>query len=233
MQPVAMHIADGIINGPTAVACAAAAVLLLGMCVVKARTDLDDRLVPMAGLTAAFIFAVQMLNFAVLPGVSGHLLGGALAAALVGPWVGALCVAIVLIVQSLLFADGGVTALGLNIVNMALIGAFVTYGVLRLLLKALPRTPAGVSAAVFVTAIVSVVAGASGFVVEYAVGGTTSMPMPTVTGTMLGLHLLIGIGEGLITAATVATVAKTRPDLVYALKDRMASLTPAATKGAA
>lgn len=228
-----MHIADGIINGPTATACAVLAVALLGLCVVKARSDLDDRLVPMAGLTAAFIFAVQMLNFPVLLGVSGHLLGGALAAALVGPWVGALCVAIVLIVQSLLFADGGITALGLNIVNMALIGAFVTYGVLRLLLKALPRTATGVSVAVFITAVVSVAAGASGFVVEYAIGGTTNMPLPTVTGTMLGLHLLIGLGEGLITAATVATVAKTRPDLVYALKGRTPAPLAATVKGAA
>lgn len=232
MEPVAMHIADGIINGPTAVVCAALAAVLLALCVVKARSDLDDRLVPMAGLTAAFIFAVQMLNFPVLLGVSGHLLGGALAAALVGPWIGALCVAIVLIVQSLMFADGGITALGPNIVNMALIGAFVTYGVLRLLLKVLPRTATGLSVAVFVTAVVSVVAGASGFVVEYAVGGTTSMPMPTVTGTMLGLHLLIGLGEGLITAATVATVAKTRPDLVYALKGEPVAAA-AVVKGAA
>ncbi|MGH8883503.1 MAG: energy-coupling factor ABC transporter permease, partial [Stackebrandtia sp.] len=138
MEPVAMHIANGIINGPTAAAFAVLAVVAVTLCVIKARRDLDERLVPMAGLTAAFIFAVQMLNFNVLPGVSGHLLGGALAAALVGPWVGALCVAIVLIVQCLVFGDGGLSALGLNIVNMALIGAFVTYGVLALALKVLP-----------------------------------------------------------------------------------------------
>lgn len=228
-----MHIADGIINGPTAAVCAALAAALLALCVVKARADLDDRLVPMAGLTAAFIFAVQMLNFPVLLGVSGHLLGGALAAALVGPWIGALCVAIVLIVQSLMFADGGITALGPNIVNMALIGAFVTYGVLRLLLRVLPRTTTGLSIAVFVTAVVSVAAGASGFVVEYAIGGTTNMPLPTVTGTMLGLHLLIGIVEGLITVTTVAAAVKLRPDLVCALKGHTPVPVPATVKGAA
>ncbi|WP_414715092.1 energy-coupling factor ABC transporter permease [Stackebrandtia sp.] len=213
-----MHMADGIINVPVTVIFALVALVLLVLCGAKARADLDERLVPMAGLTAAFIFAVQMLNFTVLPGVSGHLLGGALAVALVGPWVGALCVSIVLIVQSLLFADGGLTALGLNITNMALIGAFVTYGVLRLLLKVLPRTPTGVSVAVFLTSIVSVMAGASGFVFEYAIGGTTHMSMGVVAGFMLGAHFLIGLGEGVITAATVATVSRTRPDLVYALR---------------
>ena len=100
-----------------------------------AGRDLDDRLAPMAGLVAAFIFAVQMLNFPVLPGVSGHLLGGALAAILVGPWVGALCVAVVLIVQALVFADGGVTALGLNITNMALVGTAVGYLLIAVLLR--------------------------------------------------------------------------------------------------
>src|ERR1043165_7664206 len=119
MDIEAMHIANGIVNGTVSAIFAVFAALALAFCVWRARADLDDRLAPMAGLVAAFIFAVQMLNFQVLPGVSGHLLGGALAAVLVGPWVGALCVAPVLIVQCLLFADGGLTALGLNVFNMA------------------------------------------------------------------------------------------------------------------
>src|SRR6188472_2021225 len=122
MSVVAMHIANGIVNGPVSAAFGGIALAALSVAVAKGRADLDDRLAPMAGLVAAFIFAVQMLNFPVLPGVSGHLLGGALAAMLVGPFVGALCVSVVLVVQCLLFADGGLTALGLNITNMALLG---------------------------------------------------------------------------------------------------------------
>ncbi|GAA4918625.1 cobalt/nickel transport system permease protein [Stackebrandtia albiflava] len=234
MDTVAMHIADGIIDGPTSAVFAAVALALLAACVVKARDDLDERLVPMAGLTAAFIFAVQMLNFAVLPGVSGHLLGGAMAAALVGPWVGALCVSTVLIVQALMFADGGITALGLSIVNMALIGALVTYGILRLLLKLLPRTRSGVTVAVFVTSVVSVVAGAAGFVLQFAIGGVADFGpgLGAIATGMLGIHLLIGVGEGVITATTVLAVATARPDLVHALRGHTLPHRPAVAGGA-
>ena len=128
-----MHMSDGIVNAPTSVLFGVIAVVAVGFCAVRARTELDERTVPLAGLVAAFIFAVQMVNFPILPGVSGHLLGGALAAILVGPYTGALCIAIVLVVQSLLFADGGVTALGANITNMALIGVAAGYGTAVLL----------------------------------------------------------------------------------------------------
>src|SRR5690606_31786896 len=117
---VALHVADGVIETPVAALFAALAVAVLAVCLARGRRELDDRLAPMAGLVAAFIFAAQMLNFPVLPGVSGHLVGGALAAVLVGPWIAALCVSVVLIVQALVFADGGLTALGINITNMAL-----------------------------------------------------------------------------------------------------------------
>jgi cobalt/nickel transport system permease protein len=116
-----MHMSDGLVNAPTSVVFGLA-IAAVALCAWKARAELDERTVPLAGLVAAFIFAVQMINFPILPGVSGHLLGGALAAILVGPYTGVLCIAIVLVVQSLLFADGGVTALGMNITNMALIG---------------------------------------------------------------------------------------------------------------
>jgi len=218
MDTVAMHIANGIVNGTVSAAFGAVAVVALAICISRGRNDLDDRLAPMAGLVAAFIFAVQMLNFQVLPGVSGHLLGGALAAMLVGPWVGALCVATVLTVQCLLFADGGLTALGLNITNMALIGTAAGYLLIALLLRVLPRTPAGLAITAFVASVVSVVVASQGFVLEYALGGTTKLSLALIAGTMAGSHLLIGIGEGLIAATTVATVAKVRPDLVYALR---------------
>src|SRR3954466_10073845 len=128
-----MHMSDGLVSAPTSLLFGVVAVAWLAVAVSRARADLDDRTAPMAGLVTAFVFAVQMINFPILPGASGHLLGGALVAILVGPWVGSLCIAIVLIVQSILFADGGLTALGLNITNMALVGTFTGYAVARAL----------------------------------------------------------------------------------------------------
>lgn len=215
---VAMHISNGIIGIPVSALAGLLAVVALAVCLIRARADLDDRLAPMAGLVAAFIFAVQMLNFPVLPGVSGHLLGGALAVMLVGPWVGSICVALVLVVQALLFADGGLSAIGLNVLNMGVIGTFTAFGLAALLLKVLPRTNTGIVVTSWIVSVVSVVVVSQAFVAEYALGGTTSLPILGIAGTMAGFHLLIGIGEGLITAITVGTVAKVRPDLVYALR---------------
>jgi len=218
MPNLAMHISNGIIDAPVSAAFAGLALVALAICVNRGRNDLDERLAPMAGLVAAFIFAVQMLNFQVLPGVSGHLLGGVLAAMLVGPWVGALCVSTVLIVQCLVLADGGLTALGLNITNMAVIGTAAGYLLAALLLRFLPKNPTGLAITAFVASVIGVVAASQGFVFEYWLGGTTSLSIPVVSGTMAGSHVLIGIGEGLIAATTVATVARVRPDLVYAMR---------------
>jgi cobalt/nickel transport system permease protein len=218
MHANAMHIANGIVNGPVSAAFGALALAALAVCVARGRNDLDDRLAPMAGLVAAFIFAVQMLNFQVLPGVSGHLLGGVLAAMLVGPWVGVLCVSTVLVIQCLLFADGGLTALGLNITNMALLGTAAGYVLVALLLRLLPKTPAGLGLTAFIASVVSVVVASQGFVLQYWLGGTTQLPMAAVAASLGGVHVLIGVGEGLITATTVATVARVRPDLVYAMR---------------
>ncbi|GAA4945933.1 energy-coupling factor ABC transporter permease [Actinoplanes utahensis] len=218
MDVQAMHIANGIINGPVSAIFIAIAAAGLAVCVWRAKVDLDDRLAPMAGLVAAFIFAVQMLNIQVLPGVSGHLLGGTLAVILVGPWVGALCVATVLLVQALVFADGGLTAIGLNITNMALLGTAAAYLLVALLLRILPRTTGGLGATALIASVVGVVVAAMGFVVEYALGGTTELSLGAIAATMAGTHTLIGVVEGLIAASTVVTVAKVRPDLVYALR---------------
>lgn len=231
MDTLALHIQNGVLNGPVSIGFAILAAVAFAYSVRRARGDLDDRLAPMAGLVAAFIFAVQMLNFPVLPGVSGHLLGGALAAILVGPWVGVLCVSVVLIVQALVFADGGVTALGPNITNMAVVGTAAAYALIALLLRVLPRTPAGLALTTFVASVVSVVAAALAFVVQYALGGTTRLEtfgLGDVLATMAGTHALIGIGEGLIAAVTVVTVAKTRPDLVYALRALSSATRPGA-----
>jgi cobalt/nickel transport system permease protein len=223
IQTVAMHMSDGIVNAPTSVVFGLIAVVAVGFCAVRARSELDERTVPLAGLVAAFVFAVQMVNFPILPGVSGHLLGGALAAILVGPYTGALCIAIVLVVQSLLFADGGVTALGTNITNMAVIGVAAGYGTAVLLYSVVRRRRAdvpitGIGVIAFIAAVIGTVCAAMGFVIEYAIGGAALTSMTTVAGYMFGTHVLIGVGEGLITAVTVMAVARSRPDLVYLLR---------------
>jgi len=222
---VAMHMSDGLVNAPTAVLFGVLAAVVLALAVRRAQTDLDDRTAPMAGLVTAFVFAVQMINFPILPGASGHLLGGALVAILVGPWVGTLCIAIVLVVQALLFADGGLTALGANITNMALIGVFVGYAVALAMRPLARRSRGGLLSTAFLAAFVGTVLASLGFVLEYAVGGAGATSLGTVFTLMVGLHALIGIGEGVITAATVGAVAAIRPDLVYLLRDRTRSLT--------
>ena len=215
---VALHLSDGIVDAPTSIAYAAVAAVGLAVAAGRARADLDERTAPMAGLVAAFVFAVQMVNFPVLPGVSGHVLGGALAAILVGPWVGALCVGIVLVVQAVLFADGGLSALGANITNMALVGIAAGYGAAVLLRRVAARRGVGLVAVAFVAALVSSVAAAGSFVVQYAIGGDAGVPLGSVAVALLGVHVLIGIGEGVFTALTVSAVARVRPDLVHLLR---------------
>src|SRR3954464_2557386 len=161
-----MHMSDGIVDAPTSLIFGVVAVLGLALCVVRARRDLDDKTAPMAGLVAAFVFATQMLNFPILPGVSGHLLGGALAAMLVGPWVGALCVGIVLVVQALVFADGGLTALGANITNMALIGTAAGFLVALALRRVAARGRAGLASVAFAAAFCGTTIASLGFVLE-------------------------------------------------------------------
>jgi cobalt/nickel transport system permease protein len=213
-----MHIPDGFINAGTSLAAGGVAAGGLGVSVKRAAVLMEDKQVPLAGLVAAFIFAVQMLNFPVAGGTSGHLLGGVLAAVLVGPWMGAICVSVVLLVQAL-FADGGLTALGLNILNMALVTTFGGYALFAGLRRMLPRTKASVVTISGVAAGLSVVAASVAFTIEFALGGNGSASVATVAAAMIGVHVLIGIGEGLITAATVGAVLNVRPDLVYGATD--------------
>ncbi|MFD0544300.1 energy-coupling factor ABC transporter permease [Streptomyces mexicanus] len=210
-----MHVPDGFIDAPTSAATGVIAAGALAVSLRGARRELDERTAPLAGLVAAFIFAVQMLNFPVAAGTSGHLLGGALAAILVGPYTGVLCVSVVLLMQGILFADGGLTALGVNITDMAIVTTVVSYAVFRGLVKVLPRRRRSVTVASFVAALVSVPAAAVAFTLIYAVGGTTDVPIGKVATAMIGVHVLIGIGEAVITALTVGAVIAVRPDLVY------------------
>jgi cobalt/nickel transport system permease protein len=226
-----VHIPDGFINAPTSLAAGAVAAGGVGVSLRRAAETLQEKQAPLAGLVAAYIFAVQMLNFPVAAGTSGHLLGGALAAVLVGPWAGALCVSVVLLVQGLLFADGGLSALGLNIVNMALVTAWGGYAVFLLLRRAMPATKTSVTVSAGVAAGISVVLASLAFVVEYAIGGNGGASVGTVFAAMVGVHTLIGIGEGIITALTVGVVLGVRPDLVYGAADLQTPLVLAANPG--
>lgn len=210
-----MHVPDGFINAPVSAATGVIAAAAIAVSLRGARRELDERTAPLAGLVAAFIFAVQMLNFPVAAGTSGHLLGGALAAILVGPYTGVLCVSVVLLMQGVLFADGGLTALGVNITDMAIVTTVVAYLTFRGLVKVLPRTRRSITAASFVAALISVPAAALAFTFLYALGGTTDVSIGKVATAMVGVHVLIGIGEAVITALTVGAVIAVRPDLVY------------------
>ncbi|MFE3885069.1 energy-coupling factor ABC transporter permease [Streptomyces lydicus] len=220
-----MHVPDGFINAPVSAATGVVAAAAVAVSLRGARRELAgagaggvagaERTAPLAGLVAAFIFAVQMLNFPVAAGTSGHLLGGALAAILVGPYTGVLCVSVVLLMQGVLFADGGLTALGVNITDMAIVTTVVAYALFRGLVKVLPRRRRSVTVASFVAALVSVPAAAVAFTAIYALGGTADVPIGKVFTAMVGVHVLIGIGEAAITALTVGAVIAVRPDLVY------------------
>ncbi|MEV3859592.1 energy-coupling factor ABC transporter permease [Streptomyces sp. NPDC050095] len=210
-----MHVPDGFINAPVSAAAGVVAAGAVAVSLRGARRELDERTAPLAGLVAAFIFAVQMLNFPVAAGTSGHLLGGALAAILVGPYTGVLCVSVVLLMQGVLFADGGLTALGVNITDMAITTTVVSYLVFRGLVKVLPRKRRSITVASFVAAVLSVPAAAVVFTLIYAIGGTTDVSIGKVATAMIGVHVLIGIGEAVITALTVGAVVAVRPDLVY------------------
>ena len=219
-----MHIPDGFIDIPTSAAFAGLAAAGIAVSLKGARTQLDEKSAPLAGLTAVFIFAVQMLNFPVVAGTSGHLIGAALAAVLVGPWAATLALTVVLVMQAFLFADGGLTALGLSTFNMSIISVWVGYGVFLLVKKILPKTKSSIVVASGVGALVSVPAAALGFTVQYAIGATGTFSVTTVLGAMVGTHVLIGIGEALITGLTVSAVIASRSDLVYGWKGNTAQL---------
>lgn len=214
-----MHAPDGFLNAATAVGTGALSAGTVAAALRQSREELGDKQVPLAGLTAAFVFAAQMFNFPVAAGTTGHLLGGALAAILLGPWVGSIVVTVVVVVQALAFADGGLTALGYNVLNMALVTAFGGWAVFRLARRLLPATPAGVTLASGVAAGASVVLSAAAFSLEWLFGATVPVPFTTVFGAMVGVHLLIGIGEGVISGMAIGAVLATRPDLVHGARD--------------
>lgn len=210
-----MHVPDGFLDAPTSLATAGVAAAGIAIALRGARREVDDRIAPLAGLVATFVFATQMLNFPVAGGTSGHLMGGALAAVLVGPYTGMLCLTVVLAVQSLLFADGGITALGTNVVLMGVVTVVTGYVAFRGVQLVLPRRLSMVAPAAAIGALVSVVLSAATFVGIYAVGGAVPIPLDTLLTAMVGVHTLIGVGEAVITFLVVASIVSVRPDLVH------------------
>ena len=213
-----MHIPDGFIDIPTSAGAGLLTMAGLAVTLKSAKNKLDERSAPLIGLVAVFIFAVQMLNFPVAAGTSGHLLGGALAVVLVGPYAATLALTVVLLIQALLFADGGLTALGLNIFNMGFVGVWVSYAIFVLICKILAKFGSQKSSVVIagaIAAFISVPAAASAFVFQYWIGGVATYSTTTVLGAMVGTHILIGVGEAIITFLTISAVISTRKDLVY------------------
>ncbi|MBK9100034.1 MAG: energy-coupling factor ABC transporter permease [Austwickia sp.] len=213
-----MHVPDGFLDVTTSVGTGAVAAAAVALAVRRASPEVRRSGPALAGLTSAFVFAVQMVNFPVGAGTSGHLMGGALAAALVGPWAAVLCLTCVLLVQGLLFADGGLTALGTNVLLIGVVTVLVGHLVTRALTAVLPRRPAAVVPAAALGGLVSVPAAAAVFVGLYAVGGAAPIPLGTLMTAMLGWHAVIGIGEAVITAAVLGAVAAARPDVVHACR---------------
>ena len=215
-----MHAPDGFINAPVSLGTGAVSASILAIALNKAKNELDEKAAPMAGLVAAYVFAAQMLNFPVALGTSGHLLGGALAAILIGPWTAMIAVSVVVILQALLFADGGLTALGFNVFNMGIITVFSGWFVFILLTKFL-KGRSGIVIAAFIAALISVTVSAISFVFQYAIGGTGTLDVLDVLVAMISVHVLIGIGEGLITALTISAVLALRPDLVFGARGKI------------
>lgn len=209
-----MHIPDGFLSPEVAAATAGVAGVAVVCAVRRSNGTLDERRVPMLGVTAAFVFAAQMLNFPIAGGTSGHFLGAALAAILLGPWLACVVLAVVLVVQAFVFADGGVTALGANVFNMGVVGGLGVGALMLMASRALPATRNALLVVAAVGSWLAVMAGAAACSVELAVSGT--VPLTTVLPAMLGVHALIGVGEAVVTVAAVGAVWASRPDLLEA-----------------
>jgi cobalt/nickel transport system permease protein len=205
-----MHIPDGFLDTKTWVAAAAASTGTIAYAVRKVNKDLEEKDVPLMGVLAAFIFAAQLINFPVAGGTSGHFLGAALSTILLGPWKAILVMFSVITVQALLFGDGGITALGANVLNMAITGALASYVAYRRLKNF------NISIAAFGAGFISIFLASLACALELGVSGTTSLSVALPM--MSGWHFLIGIGEGMITAVTIGYLLRVRPDLV---KDNM------------
>lgn len=209
---LALHIPDGFLSTPVSLLFWAITIACVTIAVRRTSDALDDRQVPLMGVMAACIFAAQMLNFPVAGGTSGHLLGGALAAIVLGPWASILVMTCVVALQALLFQDGGLLVMGANIFNMGILTAIVGGATFYGLLRVFGRRSWGQVLAGFCAAWLSVIVSALFCSIQLITSGTATAQV--VLPAMLGVHLLIGIGEGLITVAAISFILSTRPDLL-------------------
>lgn len=216
-----MHIPDGFIDAQVSAAAAVVAAGGVALAVRASRRELADNRAPLAGLVAVFVFAAQMVNFPVGAGTSGHLIGGALAAILVGPATAVLAMTVVLTVQALVFADGGITAWGLNVLNLAIVAPLIAWLAFRLLTRLLGTGRGSVLAASAAAGLLSVLGAAASFGAEFALGGTEALSAGAVLVAMLAVHVPIGAIEGAVTAMIVGAVLAARPDLVRGVADRL------------
>ena len=212
LKPPALHIPDGFLSTPVAIVGWVLAILIIGFALRQTRDQLGERQIPLLGIMAAFIFAAQAINFPVAGGTSGHLLGGALAAIVLGPWAAVLVMTAVIGLQGLLFQDGGLLAMGWNIMNMGVLTAFTGYLVYNLIKRVAGQSSTGLIIAGIVGAWLSVEVGAIATALQLAVSGTS--PLNISLPAMVGVHALIGIGEALITVGALTLIASTRADLL-------------------
>jgi len=206
-----MHIPDGFLNARTWVTMDVVAGLSVAYAIKKTKMSLAERQIPLMGVMAAFIFAAQMLNFPIAGGTSGHLIGGVMAAVLLGPWAATLVMSTIFIVQCLLFQDGGLTALGANIFNMGIIGTVLGYYVYRGVGISF-GSKKGLLWGVGIASWLSVVLAATFCSIELAFSGT--VPLRVALPAMAGLHALIGVGEAIITIGVISLILRARPDLL-------------------
>jgi cobalt/nickel transport system permease protein len=217
-----MHIPHGYLNLEVAVGTYAAAVGVCAAAVWKANRDLSDRQIPLLGVMAAFVFAAQMLNFPIPGGTSGHFLGALMLAVLLGPLTGCLVMAVVLTVQCFGFADGGLEALGANIVNMGIVAGVGCYYVYAFFKKLLPKTKAGFLASAAIAAWFSIVLSSALCAVELWLSG--KLPLGVTLPLMVGIHSVIGLGEAAVTVGVLTVLMEARPDLI---RDRLPTRIPA------
>ncbi|MBN8580329.1 MAG: energy-coupling factor ABC transporter permease [Anaerolineae bacterium] len=208
-SPAPLHIPDGFLSLVVSIICWVITALVIGAAISRTNKSLGEKQIPLMGVMAAFIFAAQMINFPVAGGTSGHLLGGALAAIILGPWAGMLVMTAVIAVQALLFQDGGLLVMGANIMNMGLITAAIGYGLYRSVSGQSRTVKLGVAG---VAAWLSVMAGALLTALQLWLSGTSELGI--VIPAMLGVHALIGLGEAFITVSALAFILQTRPDLL-------------------
>ncbi|MCL5985260.1 MAG: energy-coupling factor ABC transporter permease [Actinobacteria bacterium] len=206
-----MHIPDGFLDPKTWITLDAVATGTVGLSVFKTSRKLREKAIPLMGVLAAFIFAAQMLNFPIAGGTSGHFVGGVLAAILLGPFAGTLVMTVVIIVQALLFQDGGITVLGANVFNMAIIGSLLGYYIFRVI-KLPFKSDKGLYVSAFLTSWTTVVVSSSLVAIQLAVSRTVALAAALTA--MAGIHAIIGIGEGLITVGIIALIKRVRPDLI-------------------